>query len=145
MTQDSVNLHGEDNASTEDRQKIVSEYKIKSIIDLRTKTEHIQNAEKRKANVTKSEALPQSNDDAAEAVQIPGVAYHNINFNGSAYSKMLISQLSWGKTFKLIGRMAIGHRTEGIRVLGENVMTARGLVCQVPPWAAIELLIVLFR
>lgn len=126
------NLHVIDDASTEDRRKIVSEYKIKSIVDLRTKTEHIQNAERRKANVARSEALPQSDDHIAEAVQIPGVTYHNINFNGSAYSKMLISQLSWGNTFKLIGRMAIGHRTGGIRVLGENVMTARGLVCSAP-------------
>lgn len=89
----------------------------------------MENADKRKASVAKSEAVPQSNDAVAEAVQIPGVTYHNINFNGNAYSKMLISQLSWGNTFKLIGRMAVGHRTEGIRVLGENVMTARGLVC----------------
>jgi protein-tyrosine phosphatase len=41
---------------------------------------------------------------------------------------MLIKQLSWGNTFKLIGLMAIGHRTEGIKILGDNVMTARGLI-----------------
>jgi protein-tyrosine phosphatase len=123
-------LHNIDDASAEDCQKLFDIYKIRSIIDLRTKTEHIQNAEKRKAKMASSEAASLSNDDAAEVLQIPGITYHNINFNGSAYSKMLISQLSWGNTFKLIGRMAIGHRTEGIKVLGENVMTARGLVCQ---------------
>jgi protein-tyrosine phosphatase len=78
--------------------------------------------------VNSSEAIPQSNKSTTEPLEIPGITYHPINFNGNAYSKMLIKQLSWGNTFKLIGHMAVGQRTQGIKILGDNVMTARGLI-----------------
>jgi len=117
-----------DEANKQDRQKLVNEYGIKTIVDLRTKTEHIQQAQKRNAKIKSSEAVPQTNEEASEPLQIPGITYHEINFNGNAYSKMLIKQLSWHNFAKLIGLMALGYRTEGIRVLGENVMRQRGLV-----------------
>jgi protein-tyrosine phosphatase len=78
--------------------------------------------------VQDSNALPQSAKPASEPIEIPGIAYHPINFNGNAYSKMLIKQLSWGNTARLIGHMAIGQRTQGIKILGDNVMTPRGLI-----------------
>jgi protein-tyrosine phosphatase len=93
-----------------------------------TRTEHIQEAKKREAKVQSSEAVPQSNQATTEPLEIPGIKYHPINFNGSAYSKMLIKQLSWGNTARLIGHMAIGQRTQGIKILGDNVMTPRGLI-----------------
>jgi protein-tyrosine phosphatase len=88
----------------------------------------MQEAKKRDVKVPSSEAVPQSNKATAEPLEIPGITYHPINFNGSAYSKMLIKQLSWGNTAKLIGHMAIGQRTQGIKILGDNVMTPRGLI-----------------
>ncbi|KAF2433445.1 hypothetical protein EJ08DRAFT_647469 [Tothia fuscella] len=117
-----------DGASPDDRRRLLDEYKIKTIVDLRTKTEHIQEAKKRDVKAKSSEAAPQTNKQVTEALEIPGITYHPINFNGNAYSKMLIKQLSWSNTFKLIGHMAIGQRTQGIKILGDNVMTARGLI-----------------
>ena len=73
-------------------------------------------------------STPESKERADEPLRIPGIEYQNVNFNGWAYSKNLISKLSWLNTARLIGLMATGHRVEAIRILGENVMRERGLV-----------------
>jgi protein-tyrosine phosphatase len=71
--------------------------------------------------------VPQSNDDVAEPLKIPGVAYHEINFNGSSFSRMLISKLSWREFFKLIWLMATGYRKDAIKILAPH-MEEMGLV-----------------
>jgi protein-tyrosine phosphatase len=71
--------------------------------------------------------LPQTHEDAAQPLQIPGIAYQEINLNGSSYSRSLISKLSWWNTIRLLGLMATGYRVEAISILGKNVMQARGL------------------
>ncbi|KAF2098949.1 hypothetical protein NA57DRAFT_76182 [Rhizodiscina lignyota] len=109
-----------DNATAEDRKRLIDEFAIKSVIDLRTETEHIENSKKRNQRI-------KANAQEAEPLKIPGIAYHEINFNGKGYSNSLIKQLTWHQFFRLIRLMAMGYRTEGIRVLGENVMRARGL------------------
>ncbi|KAF2832002.1 hypothetical protein CC86DRAFT_340152 [Ophiobolus disseminans] len=116
-----------DEASPQDRQRLVKEYGIKSIIDLRTKTEHVEQAQKRDAKIKASAAIPQSNDDVAEPLKIPGILYHEINFNGSGFSRMLISKLSWFEFFRLVGLMLVGHRKQAIKVLSPH-MEAMGLV-----------------
>ncbi|KAF1987663.1 hypothetical protein K402DRAFT_392475 [Aulographum hederae CBS 113979] len=117
-----------DEASSDDRARLVTEYGVKTIIDLRTTTELIEQARKRDARIKSSAAVPHSNDDIAEPLKIPGIDYREINFNGSGYSKALIKQLSWPKFVKLLGLMAFGYRVEAIAVLGTNVMRQRGLV-----------------
>lgn len=116
-----------DEASPEDRRRLVNEYGIKTIIDLRTKTEHIEQARKRDAKIKSSAAFPQTNDEAAEPLKIPGITYHDINFNGSAFSRMLISKLSWAEFGKLVALMGLGYRLEAIKVLSP-LMRKEGLV-----------------
>ncbi|KAF1945428.1 hypothetical protein EJ02DRAFT_451458 [Clathrospora elynae] len=116
-----------DEASFQDRQRLVKEYGVKSIIDLRTKTEHIEQAQKRDAKVKASAAIPQSNDDVAEPLKIPGIAYHEINFNGSAFSRMLLSKLTYFEFFKLVGLMMFGYRKDAIKILSPH-MEEMGLI-----------------
>ncbi|KAF2242535.1 hypothetical protein BU26DRAFT_466879, partial [Trematosphaeria pertusa] len=116
-----------DEASYQDRQRLVQDYGLKSIIDLRTKTEHIEQAQKRDARIKASAAAPQTNDDAAEPLKIPEITYHEINFNGSSFSRMLISKLSWMEFFRLIGLMLFGYRLDAIKILAPH-MEAMGLV-----------------
>ncbi|KAF2652091.1 hypothetical protein K491DRAFT_605644 [Lophiostoma macrostomum CBS 122681] len=115
-----------DEATYLDRQRLVKEFKVRTIIDLRTKTEHIEQAQKREAKIKSSAAVPQSNDEIAEPLKIPSVSYHELNFNGSAFSRMLISQLSWMEFFRLAGLMLCGYRTHAIRILAPK-MEAMGL------------------
>ena len=90
-----------------------------------SRTEHIEQARKRDAKI-KSSAVPQTNE-VAELLKIPGITYHEINFNGSAFSRMLISKLSWTEFGKLVGLMVLGYRLEAIKVLSP-LMREKGLV-----------------
>lgn len=117
-----------DEASTEDRRRLKDVYKIHTVIDLRTKSEHIVQAQKRSVPVPSAEPLAPSNSQAAEPIKIPGLTYQDINFNGSSYSFALIRQLRYWSTAKLIGLMAAGYRTEAISILGKEVMSERGLI-----------------
>ncbi|OAG21231.1 hypothetical protein CC77DRAFT_934023 [Alternaria alternata] len=117
----------EDEASFQDRQRLLKEFGVKSIIDLRTKTEHIEQAQKHDARIKASAAIPQSNDDVAEPLKIPGITYHEINFNGSAFSRMLLSKLTWLEFFRLAGLMIVGYRKDAIKILAPH-MEDMGLV-----------------
>jgi len=116
-----------DAASFQDRQRLLKEYSVKSIIDLRTKTEHIEQAQKRDAGIKASAALPKTNDEVAEPLKIPGIVYHEINFNGSAFSRMLLSKLSWVEFFRLVGLMMFGYRKDAIKILSPH-MEEMGLI-----------------
>ena len=115
-----------DEATPVDRHRLVEDYNLKTIIDLRTSSEHIQQTRKLASKIPSAPAVSPS--DPAEPVKIPGIKYEEINFNGSAYSKALIKQLTYGQTAKLAGLYVFGYRNEAISVLGTNVMAKRGLI-----------------
>ncbi|KAL1304766.1 hypothetical protein AAFC00_003703 [Neodothiora populina] len=136
-----------DNASEKDRDLLLNTYKINTIIDLRTKSEHIQQAQKRNNNTTNKtspntpttsdaaishlsapEPLAPSNNAAATPLKIPGITYSEINFNGGSYSWALIKKLRYTSTAKLLYLMATGYRIQAISILGKEVMSERGLV-----------------
>ncbi|KAH8731298.1 protein-tyrosine phosphatase-like protein [Phaeosphaeriaceae sp. PMI808] len=110
-----------DEASAQDRQSLVKEYGIKSIIDLRTKTEHIEQAQKRDAKIKASAAVLQTNDKVAEPLKIASITYHEINFNGSSFSRMLISKLTWTEFFRLVGLMLFGYRKDAIKIIAPHM------------------------
>lgn len=114
-----------DEASPSDRERLKHTYHIKTIIDLRTTTEHVEQAQKRGRAIPSAPAA--TPPDPAEPLKIPGIEYKDINFNGSAYSKSLIKKLTWSQTAKLAGLYVTGYRTQAISILGRNVMTSRGL------------------
>jgi protein-tyrosine phosphatase len=58
---------------------------------------------------------------------MPGVTYHEINFNGSSFSRMLISKLSWMEFFRLAGLMVLGYRLDAIKIIAPH-MEEMGLV-----------------
>lgn len=119
-----------DEASPSDRDQLVNKYKIKTIIDLRSKTEHINAAKKRSElkEATQSAAIPSSDDAVTQSLQIPGIRYANINLNGKGFERHLIWQLKYTSLAKMIFLMAAGYRTEGIAVLGKELMLPRGLI-----------------
>ncbi|OCT46835.1 tyrosine/serine protein phosphatase [Cladophialophora carrionii] len=123
-----------DEASRSDRDQLVNKYHVQTIIDLRSKTEHINAAKKRSevdSGVT-SAALPTTNkafeDEVRRPVEIPGIRYAYINLNGKGFERHLIWQLKYTSLAKLVFLMALGYRTEGISVLGKELMLPRGLI-----------------
>lgn len=100
---------------------------LRAVLANGRRTEHIEQAQKRDAKIKASAAVPQSNDDVAGPLKIPGVVYHEINFNGSAFSRMLISKLTWVEFFRLAGLMIFGYRLDAIKILSPH-MEEMGLV-----------------
>ena len=88
---------------------------------MRNRTEHIQQAQKRDAAIKASALLSGTNDNVAEPLKIPGMIYHEINFNGSSFSRMLISKLSWYEFFHLVGLMMFGYRLDAIKILAPHM------------------------
>ncbi|KAI1166409.1 tyrosine/serine protein phosphatase [Nemania serpens] len=116
-----------DDATLNDRRRLVEELGIRTVIDLRTKTEHLAQAKKRQADI-KLPAVLQSNAAVAEPVQIPGLIYREVQVTGRQLERALLRQLSWWNFIKLIVLYVLGFRTQAIRVMGVNVMQPLGLV-----------------
>ncbi|KAI1449743.1 tyrosine/serine protein phosphatase [Annulohypoxylon stygium] len=111
-----------DDASPADRKRLRDEIGIKTVVDLRTKTEHLKQAEKRQASQT------DLSDADATSVQIPGVRYQQIKVTGRRFEKYIVGQLSWWSYFKLIFLFALGYRVEAISLISQEVLLPRGLV-----------------
>lgn len=116
-----------DDATLDDRQRLQEHYGIQSIMDLRTKTEHLNKAKKRDADL-KIPALLQSNAALAEPLQMPGMNYLEIKLTGRSFEKFLMSQLSWLSFFKFLFLFICGYRMQAIAIMGREVMLPRGLV-----------------
>ena len=120
-----------DDATEQDRVKLTSKYGIRTIVDLRSKTEHINAAKKHSdaaAALLQPGIVPSSNSVLATPLQIPGIRYEEISLTGKSFERALLWKMSWSNIGKLAGLMALGYRNEGISLLGTNVMQPRGLI-----------------
>jgi protein-tyrosine phosphatase len=119
-----------DEITAADRAKLVNEVGIKTVIDLRSKTEHINALKKHTeaAYVVESPLIPVSNDLVAKPLRIPGLNYAEINLNGKGFERALVWQLKYRSLARLAILMAAGYRTEGIAVLGKEIMLPKGLI-----------------
>ncbi|KAI0012853.1 tyrosine/serine protein phosphatase [Xylariaceae sp. FL0662B] len=122
-----------DEASSADRRKLKDELGIKTVVDLRTKTEHLKRAEKKRQadDDPKDPPADQPESDAVpleEPVHIPGLRYLHIKVTGKRLEAFLLSQLSWWSYFKLIFLFLLGYRMQGVSLLMQEVLLPRGLV-----------------
>ncbi|KAL7625431.1 hypothetical protein AAE478_004651 [Parahypoxylon ruwenzoriense] len=122
-----------DNASPADRRKLVDELGIRTVMDLRSNTEHLMRAQKSQAAALKEDkeapAPPQPPSAAlADSARIPGLRYREVKVTGRRFEKFLLSQLSWVNYFKLIVLFLLGYRMQAVSLLGREVMLPRGLV-----------------
>lgn len=116
-----------DDATLLDRKLIRDGLGIKTVIDLRTKTEHL-NRVKRRQEQSNIPALVKSNAALAEPLHIPGLEYHEIKITGRPFELFLLRQLSWWDFFHFLFLFLCGYRMEAISILGQKVMIPRGLV-----------------
>lgn len=115
-----------ESATPVDRLRLANEFRIHTILDLRTDSEHLEQT--RQSHKRISSCPVTKPGDPAQALRIPGVKYEYISLNGHPYSSALINQLSYWNAAKLFGLYVFGYRTQAIGVLGENVMAKRGLI-----------------
>ncbi|KAI9851735.1 MAG: hypothetical protein M1824_002560, partial [Vezdaea acicularis] len=112
-----------DDATESDQKRLVEAYHIKTVIDLRTKSEHIKQAKERK-RFTDPTA---STTSLIPALQIPGLQYQLINLNGGGFEKALLYKLSLLSIIKVIFLILFGFRMQAINIIGREVMQPRGL------------------
>ncbi|OBT70324.1 hypothetical protein VE03_00193 [Pseudogymnoascus sp. 23342-1-I1] len=115
-----------DDASVSDREALRHGVGIKTVMDLRTKSEHVKQAKKREADL-KIPALVKSNHALAQPMEISGLQYLNININGKGFERTLLWRLSFWNILKVLILMLFGYRMEAISILGREVMNPRGL------------------
>ncbi|KAI9885900.1 MAG: DNA repair protein rad50 [Watsoniomyces obsoletus] len=115
-----------DDASMGDRRRLQDEYKLKTVIDLRTTSEHIKQGKRHGLTATGS-SVGASNDGGAQELKIPELAYEEININGGNFERALFWQLSIWNRVKLLSLMWTGYRMEAIGILGREVLQRRGL------------------
>lgn len=115
-----------DAASSSDRTKLIHDLHLKTIIDLRSKTEHIEAAKKLAG--ARSTATRSTKEDNLVAAQIPGIKYVAINLNGKGFERHIAWQLSYWNLTKLATYMLTGYRLEGISIISQNVLLPRGLI-----------------
>ncbi|KAK3067123.1 hypothetical protein LTR53_016183 [Teratosphaeriaceae sp. CCFEE 6253] len=115
-----------DAASPRDRERLLTNYRLKTVIDLRTETEHID-ARKKFTEQPSASAPAVAPADPKRPLRIPGITYEDVDLNGKPYSNALLKQLPWRQKGRLYSLYVLGYRKEAISILGENVMAKRGL------------------
>ncbi|KAM3414798.1 hypothetical protein BST61_g9947 [Cercospora zeina] len=126
-----------DDATPEDRNLLATEIGLKTIIDLRSDTEHREVTKKNALRAPPVPDLPSKthasrahfdDTDPRDPFRVPGVKYKLIHFNGSAYTSHLIWQLSYFNIAKLVTWYTLGYSTDAISIIATNVMQQRGLI-----------------
>jgi len=118
-----------DDASERDKQRLVDELRISSIIDLRTTTEHKLASRKRcLSNGLESPDSPNAIAPGEHFLQLPGVQRHLINLQGRTFEKALVWRLDWYNFLKVIAFDTSGHRLDAVRILCSEVINPRGLI-----------------
>ncbi|KAL1880232.1 hypothetical protein VTK73DRAFT_6060 [Phialemonium thermophilum] len=119
-----------DDASCRDRHRLKEEFRIRTILDLRTKTELLNAAKKHQEKAARNSELGhiKSHDAAAEPLQIPGLRYREVKLTGRRFEMHLVRQLCWWSLFKFFFLFLAGYRMKAIAILGREVMQPRGLV-----------------
>jgi protein-tyrosine phosphatase len=120
-----------DTATLDDRCLLTTRYRIKTIVDLRSKTEHVNVAKAHFNTASLPPAVPDAPDTSPPAtppLHIPNIQYNYISLNGPSFERHLVRSLSYFSLFKLLSFLALGYRDAAIAILGAEVMTPRGLV-----------------
>lgn len=127
-----------DEATPTDQALLTSTFHIRTIVDLRSPTEHLEQAKKLAARTHSQAAGPPTElptprstsaaGTAADLPKIPGIAYREVNFNGNAYVRSMLSQLSWRAYLKVIAYYVSGYRLDAVQIIGRTVMSPRGVV-----------------
>ena len=101
-----------DGASADDLRTLQSQYQIKTIIDLRSNTEKVQQAKRPGGQC---------------ALEEPSWNRVEVDLNGGPFARALMRRLSWSSLCKMMFLYAGGWRLDAIRILCSEVMEPRGL------------------
>lgn len=107
-----------DDASAEDAKILLHDIGLQSILDLRTKSEKLNEKKKHDGAYASGSSMP--------GLQVKH--YHRVSLAGSAVQRFLVGQLSWWSLLCVIFFYIIGQRNRAITIIVREVMLPRGLV-----------------
>ncbi|ROT43127.1 hypothetical protein SODALDRAFT_327296 [Sodiomyces alkalinus F11] len=112
-----------DDASVYDATRLREDLGIRSVIDLRTETELLKQAQKgqedRRDASVENERFP---------IPIPGLRYRHVSVAGRALERHMLRQLSWWSFIKVIFCYLFGYRIQGLAIIAREVLRPRGLI-----------------
>ncbi|KAB8216134.1 protein-tyrosine phosphatase-like protein [Aspergillus novoparasiticus] len=115
-----------DDASERDKRRLTDELHIATVIDLRSTTEHQMATAKLHAETGTS--APPNNNNTDHLFQLPHVRRQLISLTGKAFERSLLWRLDWWNFFKVLALAASGYRNDAVIIVGEQVMSPRGLI-----------------
>ncbi|KAJ7058152.1 protein-tyrosine phosphatase-like protein [Mycena amicta] len=98
-----------DDASDDDRRKLVEVYGLQTVVDLRTKSEHIKQAQTREKRPTPWKTV-------------------YIHLVSRRFEMNMLRQLRWWQIIQFLLLMLLRFRIAAIRILGRNVLKPKGLI-----------------
>ncbi|KAI9039085.1 putative tyrosine/serine protein phosphatase [Aspergillus affinis] len=126
-----------DDASERDKRRLTDELHISTVIDLRSSTEHQMATTKRRAELGDEDPAASSASADQHLVDLPGVRRELISLTGKAFERTLLWKLDWWHFMysplnalfgKVLALAASGYRPDAVLIVGEQVMSPRGLI-----------------
>ena len=117
-----------DDASLDDTHALRDIYRIHTILDLRSKTEHIEQARKQEPQTNTSTNHAPNEGSSVNAAKFSHMNLVGINLNGGGFTRALLWRLRWSSCAKLLMCMAGGCRMQAVQILSREVMEPRGLI-----------------
>nr|XP_001399093.2 tyrosine/serine protein phosphatase [Aspergillus niger CBS 513.88] len=124
-----------DDASERDKRRLVDEFHISTVVDLRSSTEHQIATNKQSPETQTSTPPPPEPTATASATptdihlpDLPTVTRFPVSLTGKAFERTLLWRLDWWNFFKVLALVASGYRSTAVQIVGQQVMSPRGLV-----------------
>ncbi|KAE8349081.1 protein-tyrosine phosphatase-like protein [Aspergillus coremiiformis] len=109
-----------DDASERDKRRLADEIRIATVVDLRSTTEH---------QMATAKLHTETGDTSTDHLfQLPGVRRQLISLTGKAFERSLLWRLDWWNFLKVLALAASGYRSDAVIIVGEQVMSPRGLI-----------------
>ncbi|KAJ0420683.1 protein-tyrosine phosphatase-like protein [Aspergillus carlsbadensis] len=121
-----------DEASKEDIRRLTDDLNIRTIIDLRSTTEHHMAVTKYKKSHPDTNPEEEQQRGEEEYIHLPSLSdtetsRHLISLTGRAFEKQLLWRLDWWNFAKVLTWLAAGYRQDAVKLIGEHVMKPAGL------------------
>ncbi|PYH29728.1 putative tyrosine/serine protein phosphatase [Aspergillus neoniger CBS 115656] len=149
-----------DDASERDKRRLVDEFHISTVVDLRSSTEHQIATNKRLAELAAAASSTESSSSSSSTESperqtstppapapeptasssasttstdihlpdLPTVTRFPVSLTGKAFERTLLWRLDWWNFFKVLALVASGYRPAAVQIVGQQVMSPRGLV-----------------
>ncbi|KAJ7103104.1 protein-tyrosine phosphatase-like protein [Mycena belliarum] len=116
-----------DDASPSDNEKLISDLNLRTVIDLRTKSEHILQAQTHQARKNRYLATGVGLGTHSVLDEGPWETIR-INFIGREFELNVLRQLKWWQMIWFLTLMLLQFRMAALRILGRNVLCPKGLL-----------------